>query len=219
MATDKTALLLGATGLVGSELLKLLLNSPNYREVRVLGRKSCGITHPKLKEFLGDVLILDHFEDHFDVDEVFVCIGTTKAKTPDKTLYHKIDCGIPVTAARLARGAGVRHFQVISAMGADHTSNIFYNRTKGQMEQEVLRAEIPETFCIRPSLITGPRREIRLGEDIANKLFKWINPLLPSTFQSIASATIARAMFNLANGAQYKSQIVPSNALQELGEK
>jgi uncharacterized protein YbjT (DUF2867 family) len=133
-------------------------------------------------------------------------------------LYDKIDYGIPVTAARLAKAAGVGHFQVVSAMGADAGSNIFYNRTKGQMEQEISRADIAETYFIRPSLITGPRQEKRIGEDVAKFLFNLINPLLPATFQSIASATIARAMFNLANGARYKSQMVPSSALQELGE-
>jgi uncharacterized protein YbjT (DUF2867 family) len=214
---NKKALLLGATGLTGAALLQLLFKSEQYQKVTVLGRSTCGIQHPKLEEILGDLLVLDHFENYFEVDEVFVCIGTTKAKTPNQELYYKIDYGIPVTAARLASNAGVQHFQVISAMGADAKSNIFYNRTKGQMEAEVLRAGIPVTYLIRPALITGPRKEVRMGEGIAIRLFNLINPLLPKKFQSIEAATIAQAMFNLANGKSAKNNVVPSAALQNLG--
>lgn len=217
MKTPKKALLLGATGLTGAALLQLLLASENYQQVTVIGRTSCKVQHPKLTEVLGDLLVLDLLEAHFATAEVFVCIGTTKSKTPNNELYYKIDYGIPVTAARLASNAGVRHFQVVSAMGANAQSAVFYNRTKGQMEAEVLRANIPETFLIRPSLITGPRKETRFGEGIAVGLFNLINPLLPKNYQSIAAATIAQAMFNLANGQTHKEAVVPSAALQQLG--
>ena len=122
----KTAIIIGGTGLTGSLVLKILLNDERYDCVKLFSRNSVGQKHPKLKEFLVDVLGLESVKSDFTADEVYCCIGTTKKKTPDKDLYTRIDFGIPAKAAKLCAENGVHTMSVISAIGADSKSKIFY---------------------------------------------------------------------------------------------
>ncbi|MFP5437563.1 MAG: NAD(P)H-binding protein [Bacteroidia bacterium] len=215
----KTAILLGATGATGSELLKLLLNDNRYDTIKLFSRKASGVSHPKVKEYVIDLFALEQHATDFTGDVVFCCIGTTKAKTPDTDTYYKIDYGIPVAAAALAALNGIRSCIVISALGADKNSGIFYNRTKGQMQEAVLEQGISNTHLLQPALIVADRPENRLGEKIASAVFKLINPILIGSmkkYRSIAVLTIARAMIWLDNNS-YPKIIVPSDEIQELG--
>src|SRR5690606_9486977 len=108
----------------------------------------------------------------FTGDEIFVCVGTTKAKTPDSEVYRKVDYGIPVAAAKLARQNSIDSILIISSMGSSPSSRIFYNRLKGEMERDVLRESIPNTYFFQPSLITGDRKEKRAFEGIFKQLMK-----------------------------------------------
>jgi uncharacterized protein YbjT (DUF2867 family) len=216
----KKALVLGATGLTGGHLAALLAANPNYLEIRVPGRRAPDMDHKKVKfqevNLLGN---MELFASLFEVDEVFVCIGTTRKKTPDKAMYRAIDFGIPVNAAKLAAAKGVRHFQVISAMGADAGSRLMYNKLKGEMERDVLAAGIPETYAFRPALITGGRKELRLGEGLAEGFFKLINPFIPEAYQSISAETIAKAMMAVANGHAPKGALIPSEEIRRIGQQ
>lgn len=217
----KTAIVLGATGLTGHILLKILLEDDRYELVTVFGRNSCEVNHPKLKEYIIDLFELEKYAHLFKADEVFCCIGTTKSKTSNKDTYVKIDYGIPVVAAELCQRNNIATFVVISALGAKKDSKIFYNRTKGKMEAAVLSKEIPHIYILQPSLITGKREEFRLGETI----FKWImnvlKPLLRfgelKRYQPIHPKIIAKCMVWLANNG-YGEKRIPSNIIQELGE-
>jgi uncharacterized protein YbjT (DUF2867 family) len=214
----KKALVLGATGLTGGHLVALLAAHPNYSEVRVPGRSAPELVHEKVRFQEADLLSdMTSFGSLFEVDEVFVCIGTTRKKTPDKALYRAIDYGIPVNAAKMAAANGVRHFQVISAMGADAESRLMYNKLKGEMERDVLAAAIPETYAFRPALITGNRQELRLGEGLAVGFFKLINPFIPEAYQSIPAETIAKAMVAVANGIKPKGVAIPSEEIRKIG--
>jgi uncharacterized protein YbjT (DUF2867 family) len=216
---SKTAILLGATGATGSELLQLLLHDSRYDTVKLFSRKASGINHPKVKEYVIDLFALEQHATDFTGDVVFCCIGTTKAKTPDTDTYYKIDYGIPVAAAALAALNGIESYIVISAMGADKNSGIFYNRTKGQMQEAVLEQSIPKIHIMQPALIVANRPENRLGEKIASVVFKVVNPLLVGSlkkYRSIATGTIARAMIWLDNN-NYPKIVVPSDEIQELG--
>src|SRR5699024_3350038 len=108
----------------------------------------------------------------FSGDVVFCCIGTTKAKTPNRDTYRKIDLGIPVDAAELAKTNGIETFLVISALVANSKSSVFYNRVKGEMEEMVLSKGIPNTYILKPSLIIGNRNEKRFGEGLAAGVMK-----------------------------------------------
>ncbi len=162
----KTAIVLGATGLTGGYLLNKLLASDDYEKVKVFTRRHTENRHKKLEEITCNLLALEEYADKFRADEVFCCIGTTKRKTPEQSLYHAIDYGIPVTAAKLAERNKVRTFSVISAIGANKNSRIFYSRTKGEMEQAVLQCDIPNILIYRPSFIFGKRCDKRFAENI-----------------------------------------------------
>jgi uncharacterized protein YbjT (DUF2867 family) len=193
----KTAILLGATGLTGGYLLNLLLETPEFESVLLFSRKSVNMVHPKLEEYLVDLLRFEDKTEFFKGDVVFCCIGTTQAKTKDKELYKAIDYGIPVTAAKMAAKNGIECFLVISAMGASSSSSVFYNKTKGQMEEDVLKQEIAHTYILRPSLIGGDRNESRLGERIAQLLMGTFGFLIPKKYRMIHPETIAKAMLTL----------------------
>lgn len=203
----KTAIILGATGLTGGALLHLLLADPEFEEIRLFSRKATGISHPKVTEYIIDLMALEEEARAFQGNVVFCCVGTTKAKTPDKEKYRKIDYGIPVSAARLCKQEGIDTFIVISALGANPNSSIFYNRTKGEMEREVLQAHIPNTYILQPSLIGGKRQETRKGEQIAKVFMKIFGFLFPGRYKMIAPETIVKAMQVLSKGGYGKKRV------------
>ncbi|GEQ84973.1 oxidoreductase [Patiriisocius marinistellae] len=191
---NKTAIILGATGLTGGILLDMLLNDKRFSKIKTFGRSATGKKHPKLEEHLGDMFKMEDFKDAFKGDVVFCCIGTTKAKTPDKDTYKKIDYGIPVTASKLANKNGIDTFLVISALGANPKSSTFYNKVKGEMERDVLQEGIKNTHFFQPSLIGGEREEQRWGEQMAQIAFKTFSFLIPKKYKMIEPKTIAKAM-------------------------
>lgn len=206
----KTAIILGATGLSGSILLKKLMNDNRYETIKLFSRKEIDGLPSKVKQFVGDILELENFKKDFTADEVFCCIGTTAKKTPDKTLYKKIDFGIPVTAAKLSKANGIPAFLVVSALGANATSSIFYNKTKGEMEQAVLSEKIERIYILQPSIISGNRQEKRIGEKIGLFAFKLLQPLFLGKLEKykITEAEhIAQTMINLANSTSSKTII------------
>ncbi|GMN06684.1 hypothetical protein MTsPCn5_20730 [Croceitalea sp. MTPC5] len=214
----KTAIILGATGLVGSVLLQCLLHDGRYQKIILFSRTSVGIQDSKLDEVLCDVLALEAQLDKFWADEVFCCIGTTKAKTPDKVLYKKIDYGIPVAAAKLCSLNQIHTFIVVSALGADASSAIFYNRIKGEMERMVQQFNIPKIHMVQPSIIGGDRNEQRPGEFFFKKLMSFFGFLLVGPFKKyrvIHPDSIAKAMVWLANNT-YTNQRIASDTLKEL---
>jgi uncharacterized protein YbjT (DUF2867 family) len=211
----KTAILLGATGLTGGILLKLLLEDSLFEKVKVFGRSSTKVSHPKLEEHLGDMFQMQHFSEVFTGDVVFCCIGTTKAKTPNKETYKKIDYGIPVAAAKLAKQNEISVFEVISALGANATSSTFYNKVKGEMERDVIAAGIEKTFIFQPSLIGGDRSEKRLGEQTAQVIMGALSFLVPKKYKIITPETIAKAMLSVAiNG--YDKVIIESDKIKQI---
>ncbi|MBT8301026.1 MAG: NAD(P)H-binding protein [Maribacter sp.] len=217
----KTAILLGATGLTGNLVLQLLLKDSRYEKIKLFSRSSSGIVNPKIEEHLGDIVNLDVFKNDFNGDEVFCCIGTTKAKTRDKELYKKIDFGIPVKTAELCKENKINTLIIISALGANSKSTIFYNRTKGEMEEAVISFHIPKTHILQPSLISGKREEKRIGELIFKQLMKVANLVMAGPlrkYKSIHPKDIAKTMVWLAN-KEYDEVKVPSDIIQDLARK
>ncbi len=213
----KTAIILGATGLTGGILLQQLVQDDRYTKIKLFSRKRVDLSHPKIEEYIIDMLELRNSAHDFTADDVFCCIGTTASKTSSKELYHEIDYGIPVSASRLCKTNKIGVFIVISALGADANSSIFYNRTKGEMEEAVLEFDIPKTHLLQPSLIGGKREEKRLGEYFFKILMKVINPLLLGPlkkYQTISPETIVSAMVWLANHDFREKRIVSDKIKQ-----
>jgi len=194
----KTAIILGATGLTGGILLRGLIKNVDYDKVKLFSRSTVGLDHPKIEEYLINLFELTNYSAEFTGDVVFCCIGTTKAKTSDTNTYKKIDYGIPVAAAQLAKENQIKTFIVISAMGANPNSGVFYNRVKGEMEAEILKQEMPRTYILQPSLIGGKRVEKRFGEQLAKGFMSVFGFLIPKRYKMIEPEDIATAMQLLA---------------------
>lgn len=200
--SQQTAVILGATGLAGSHLLEQLLADNAFATVRVLVRKPINTQHPKLQVQIVD---FNNYEDYRSKlgngDCIFCCIGTTSAHVKgDKNEYRKIDFDIPVNAARFGKEAGFQHYLIVSAIGANSNSRIFYNRLKGEVEEVIATFGFQGLHIFRPSFILGNRKEQRPGESIFKRLFKTISFLLPSQLKPIEASAIATAMI-----AAYKS--------------
>lgn len=212
---QKTAILLGATGLTGGHLLDMLLEDDSYKKVVVFTRRETKREHPKLEELLIDLLDLKSYKSLFHGEVVFCCIGTTKAKTKDKEAYREIDYGIPVNAAKLAKQNNIPCFLVVSALGADEKSRFYYNRLKAEMERDVLAQGIPHTYLLQPSLIVGDREENRRGERFAKNLMQVFKPFIPKKYKIIQGATIAKAMLKIAD-KNYPNTKIRSEEIQSI---
>ncbi len=214
----KTAIILGATGLTGGLLLQELLNDQRYGKIKLFSRSKVAVKNEKIEEYLVNLFKLEDHKEDFKADEVFCCIGTTKSKTPDKNTYRKIDHGIPVEAAKISKENGIESYLVISALGADERSKMFYNKTKGEMEKDVLSQNIKNTFVLRPALIAGDRVEKRFFEKLAKKAMKvldyaMVGPL--RKYSSIHPQTIAKAMVIVANKG-YSKTVIPSDEIKNV---
>jgi len=215
----KTAIILGASGLTGNLLLNKLIEDDTYESIKIFTRRSIGKIHPKVTEIVGNLLDLEQYKKDFTAQEVYCCIGTTAKQTPDKLEYRKIDFGIPAAAARLCKENNINTFMVISAMGANSKSKIFYNKTKGEMEQNVLKEKIPNTYILRPSFIGGQRNETRFGEKIGITIAKFIQPIMVGSlkkYRLIEAEKIAQAMIYLSN-SKPDIQVIPSDMIQIFG--
>lgn len=213
----KTAIILGASGLTGSILLEKLVKDERYETIKLFSRKKIDGLPSKVIQHVGDLIELQNFKTDFTGDEVFCCIGTTAKKTPDKTVYKKIDYGIPVAAAKLSKDNNISLFLVVSALGANAKSSIFYNKTKGEMERDVLQQNIQTTYILQPSIIGGNRNETRIGEKIGLGVFKFIQPLFLGKlkkYKIIEAETIAQAMVNLANSGPSKEKRITSDQIK-----
>ena len=216
----KTAIILGATGFVGNRLLQKLIEDDRYEAIKLFSRSKIEGLSIKVKQFIGDILDLEQFSDDFTGNDVFCCIGTTAKKTPDKALYKKIDYGIPVAASKLAKVNHIDTFLVISAIGADKNSNVFYNKIKGLMEHDVLQQNLKSTYILRPALIGGERDENRTLEKMGLVVFKLIQPVLVGKlkkYRIVNAETIAQAMIHLANSKNHSEGIITSDHINTLG--
>jgi len=197
----KTALLAGATGLIGSQLLPLLLDSERYSKVIVVGRRSLPMLHPKLVQVVTE---LDHLEKvrlKLIADDVYCCLGTTMRQAGSKEAFYKVDFLYVVKLAALAAGNFAAQFMVVSSLGADADSAIYYNRVKGEMENAVRQTPFRAIHIFRPSLLLGERATPRVGERLGAGLLKLVGPLLRGplrTYRPIAADTVARAMLRAA---------------------
>lgn len=219
MATSKTALIAGATGLVGSYCLDLLLNDNYYERVIVITRRSTGKTHRKMKEVLVDFNHLENYSNELVADHIFCCLGTTIKTAGSKEKFVSVDKNYPVSLAKVCRATGATEFLVISAMGADRHSWIFYNKVKGAMQEEILKIGYPSVHIVQPSLIMGERSEKRNGEKMAQVFFENMGFLFRGPFKKYAgieAKTIAAAMVYYAKEGTKGTHIHTSDQLQQV---
>ena len=196
---QKNVLLIGASGLIGSELVQLLLRDDKIKSVKVFVRKTLAITDQKLREILVDFDCLEDFKHEFQGDALFCCIGTTRKKTPDLATYKAIDYGIALSAANLARSNQVPQVHLVSAIGAAVSSKIFYNRLKGEIEKDVLKLDFPTTVIYQPAMLIGKRSESRPAVFIAQKIMPFFDVYLlgkAQKYHSIEAKKVAESMLD-----------------------
>jgi uncharacterized protein YbjT (DUF2867 family) len=195
---NKVALIAGSSGLTGGFLLKILLEAPEYQEVIAYVRKSTGIQHPKLREVEIDWEKLD---TPVPADDVFCCLGTTIKKAGSQEAFRRVDYDYPLHLAELQLQGGSQQFLLVSALGADASSSIFYSRVKGELEAALQKLGYKSLHIFQPSFIAGPRQEKRVGERIGLAIFSFISPLFIGPLKKyapIAAEHIAQAMYRSA---------------------
>lgn len=194
------ATVIGATGLIGSYLLELLLKDDRFDSVRVLVRRPFEPDHPKLEKKLVDFTDAESFRLALEgSDLVFCSIGTTQKKVKgDKEAYRKIDYDITVNAARFCKLNGYETFVFVSSVGANSKSNNFYLKLKGEIEDAVRAVGLRHVHIMQPSLLLGDRKESRLGEKIAQWVMPVISFLIPKKYRPIHARKVAEMMINAA---------------------
>lgn len=213
----KTAIVFGATGLIGSQLLPLLFNDPAYDLVQVFTRRSLGIVNAKLEEVITDFKDLDALRKQVKGDVVFNCLGTTINTAGSEAAFRRIDFELVRWSAVAANENNVPQFLVVSSMGANPDSRIFYNRTKGEMEKAVSALDFKQCVIMRPSMLYGPRKEFRFGERIGQFFMFLFWLLIPAKYKPVHAQTVARAMVQLANeGTQ--NGVVENDRIRKIGK-
>ena len=195
---SRTAVLAGATGLVGSHILQRLLADSAWTRVVTIGRRLIPQRHDKLEQRIVD---FDSLTDLPHVDDVFCCLGTTIKKAASQEAFRRVDHDYGIALAQAGLRAGATQFLLVSAIGADPAARVFYSRVKGETEADVRKLRYPATQIFRPSLLLGERAEFRLGERIAMKtapLLSWLLLGRLRRYRPIHADVVARAMTRIA---------------------
>ncbi|WP_026880171.1 NAD-dependent epimerase/dehydratase family protein [Hymenobacter norwichensis] len=215
---QKTALIAGASGLIGSQLLPLLLASDRYSKVIAVGRRPIPQVHPKLEQ---RVLAFDKLEEHamrLIADDVYCCLGTTMRQAGSKEAFYRVDYLYVVTLAALTARNFAVQLLLVSAMGADPTARIYYNRVKGEAEQAVRELPFRTIHIFRPSLLLGEREEKRRGEQLGAVLLRVLNPVLVGPlrkYRAVSGVAVARAMLQAASKDSSGIQVHPSDEIAQ----
>ncbi len=207
-------LILGSTGLVGSRLLDLMLQDTKVERIHLISRRSCGIDHQKIIEYITPLNKMENFEEAFRVDACYCCLGTTIKKAGGKKEFELIDHAFPLKAATLARKNNVPQFVVVSALGATTESSFFYSRVKGNLERDLKKLDLEFLHIVRPSLIIGTRDERRPAEALAMIGFKLFKPLFVGPLKKYEGSEvieIAKTMVALSRSEETQFNIESSS--------
>jgi len=193
----KTAIVLGATGLIGKKVTEHLLKNDSYSTVIILVRKPLNINHPKIKQHIFNYDAID--KTLLKGNDLFCCLGTTIKTAGSKEAFRKVDLDYVVNVAKAAKENGINHFAVVSAMGANKNSTVFYNQIKGEMEEAIKSIGFDSTYVIRPSLLLGDRKEFRFGELIGKFFMITLSFLIPKKYRAIYDVQVALSTIHFMN--------------------
>jgi uncharacterized protein YbjT (DUF2867 family) len=220
MQNNRAAVVLGATGLTGAELVSQLLNHPSYQTVRALVRKPLDNQHPKLTCHVVDFERLSEYAALFNGDDIFCCLGTTMAKAGSKDAFYQVDFNYPYEAGILARKAGATQYILVSSVGADSTSSIFYSRVKGKLEEAICEIGFPRVQIMQPGVLVGSRKETRMAESAAIWLTNFIDRISRGKFlgkyRPSPASVVAASMIEAALHAPDGQHVYPSDELYSL---
>lgn len=212
MSLDKSIALFGATGLVGSECLRLLLDDGSFSRIIIFSRRQLSVKpageadRPTLETRVLDFEEIESHGKDLAVDQIVCALGTTIRKAGSQQEFRKVDFDYPLTIARTALAHGAGHFLLVSALGANAGSRWFYNRVKGELEAAILALPFRSLTIVRPSLLLGKRSEFRLGEKIA----EWLAFLMPEKYKPVSAAAVAEALVASAREDRAGKRIIES---------
>ncbi|MFL6621776.1 MAG: nucleoside-diphosphate sugar epimerase [Sulfurifustis sp.] len=214
MTATRTVLLAGATGLVGREILQGLLADDSVKAVHALGRRALDLQHPKLSSHVVNFPVLPPLPS---VDEAYLALGTTIKVAGSQAAFRAVDFDANLAVARAAIAAGARRVGLVSAMGADAHSRIFYSRVKGELEEALAKLNFEGLVIARPSMLIGDREALgqptRTGEKIAMYVGALLGPLIPSNYRPITASKVARALLTRVPAARGR-EVLLSGAMQ-----
>lgn len=230
MNTNRTALIVGATGLVGESLLQLLLKDATYTQITALLRKKLPenqqnnqlINNPKFVQIEVNFDAIDKHKDLIKATDVFCCLGTTIAVAGSEENFRKVDFDYPLEIAKIAKFNGTDTFSIVTAMGADASSSVFYNQVKGEIEDTIAKLSFKSYNVFRPSLLLGDRKTFRFGESIGKFFAKGLGFLMIGglkKYRAIQADAVAFAMLKLTKLAHEGINVYESNRLQETFDK
>ena len=220
--STRTALVAGASGLVGSQVLRLLLEDPTYTRVTVLARRELPLSHKKLEQRIASFDRLAQIADFPRVHDVFCCLGTTMQQAGSPDAFRKVDFTYVVELARVAVRHRASQFLVVTAVGADPQSRILYSRVKGEAEEALRRLQFESIQIFRPSLLVGARSQGRPAERVAGLLsllvaWAFVGPL--SRYRPIKAEAVARAMVQVAREAPRGTHVYESKEIRRHAAK
>ena len=216
----KKALIFGSSGLVGSNLVKIILQNEKYDHIKLFVRSETENKSKKLEIIKIDFNNLEKNKDSIVGDDCFFCIGTTRKNTPDKNEYIITEYNIPVEIGKIAKSNSVNNFIYVSSLGANPNASGLYLKNKGQAEQELINLNFPRLAIIRPSILLGNRKENRIGEKIGIFVMKLLSPLFLGKlkkYKPIKVENVAKAMANIAQN-DYQKTIFESDQLVEIAK-
>ena len=215
----KTALIFGSSGLIGNELLELILKDNNYIKIKLFVRSDLTDVNSKIEIIKTDFNNIENHKDKIVGDDCFFCIGTTRKNTPDKNEYIKIEYNLPVEVAKIAKSNSVNNFIYISSLGANPNAASLYLKNKGQTEQELIKLNFMNLSILRPSILLGNRKENRVGEKIGIFAMKTLSPLFLGNmkkYKPIKVEYVVKAMLQVAQ-KNYQKNILESDEIVKIG--
>jgi len=216
----KTAIILGASGLVGNEVLKELLQDMDFVKIKIFVRKRINIENPKLEQNIIDFNVIGNYHNLIKADVLFCCIGTTIKKAGSKEAFIKVDYTYPLEFAKIAKQNGIEKFLLISSIGADKTASNFYLKVKGDIEDALEKLKFESLIILRPSMLLGQRKEFRFGEFIGKvvmKLFSFAFIGKLKKYKAIDAAIVAKAMVRVSKLELKGLNVFLSDVLQKIG--
>ena len=210
----------GATGLVGREVLAALLTDKRYSAIHSVGRRPAAVQHAKLTSHIVDMGVLTSLAGIGHVDDVFIALGTTIKAAGSQAAFRAVDFDAVVAVARAARKLGATRLGVVSAMGADAHSRVFYSRVKGEMEDAVAKLGYTTLVFARPSLLDGDREALaqttRPAESLSLAAMALLKPLIPANYRAITATKVAKAILSAINSAGAGVRALPSGEMQAM---
>jgi uncharacterized protein YbjT (DUF2867 family) len=217
----KTALVIGASGLVGTEILKRLATDPEYSDVKIFVRKKLALLNSKFEQIITDFNNLQEVADKIKGDVVFCTMGTTIKAAGSQEAFVKVDYTYVVNFAELAKQNNVSRFVVVSSLGVSESGGNFYLTVKRDVENALKRLNFPSLIIVRPSMLLGKRDEFRLGELIGKVMMKGFSFVFIGKlkkYKAIEASTVAKAMIALSKTSLDETVVFESDRLQVLGK-